>query len=119
MSTTPISDHALAVDLPRFWFDFMEDVRDLGVDCKQAKQYLDDLMAKLNRSKPIYGDTSFTRQPSEIIGELMAEQIDTAGWAFVGWVNADQELRQELLEIAVEGFLLWTRLASLQESLSD
>ena len=32
-----------------------------------------------------YGDASFSRPPAELVGEVLEELEDVAGWAYVAW----------------------------------
>lgn len=52
------------------WPDFMKAIR-----------------KRLERGKEEYGDSSFTRPPSELAGEIEEELLDVAGWAFFLWLN--------------------------------
>jgi hypothetical protein len=39
--------------------------------------------ARLENGRPIYGDSSFERQPQELLEEIRQELLDVAGWAFI------------------------------------
>ena len=108
--TTHLSDKALS-NLPAFYLDFTELAREMNLDCEQANIFLLDLSQRLDKGRQTYGDSSFNRQFADIAGEIIQEQVDTAGWAWIAWTMcADDDVRRELLEIAVEGFRLWVRL---------
>ena len=62
MSDTPISDHAIDVEFPRF---------------------MAQLEARLEAGKLQYGDGSFMRDPTMLTGELEQEALDIAGWGFI------------------------------------
>ena len=73
--STPASDTALAIDLPRF---------------------LSELETKLDKGRREYGDVSFSREPSELIDELEQECLDLAGWGFVLWTRLERMKRETL-----------------------
>lgn len=56
---------------------------------------------RLEAGRVEYGDRSFARAPSDLIGELQQEALDLAGWGFVLF----ERLRamQEALEAGSEG----------------
>jgi hypothetical protein len=39
--------------------------------------------ARLDAGRLAYGDTSFSKDPTELIAELQQECLDLAGWGFV------------------------------------
>jgi hypothetical protein len=43
------------------------------------------LRARLKLGQVTYGDKSFEREPSELLGELELEALDLAGWGYVLW----------------------------------
>jgi hypothetical protein len=64
MTSTPISDMALAEDLPEF------------------QRILD---ARLDQGRRQYGDGSFSKDPLELVKEMQQETLDIAGWGFILW----------------------------------
>jgi hypothetical protein len=40
---------------------------------------------RLQQGQVTYGDKSFARDPSELLGELEQEALDLAGWGYVLW----------------------------------
>ena len=45
--------------------------------------FVEAVRTRLEAGRVEYGDRSFTRAPSELIGELQQEALDLAGWGFV------------------------------------
>jgi hypothetical protein len=45
------------------------------------------LKGRLKQGQAAYGDKSFAREPSELLGELEQEALDLAGWSFVLWTR--------------------------------
>jgi len=41
--------------------------------------------ARLRQGEREYGGASFARPPGELVGEILEELEDVAGWAFVAW----------------------------------
>ncbi|MFH2002976.1 MAG: hypothetical protein ABIK28_25140 [Planctomycetota bacterium] len=52
------------------WPDFMEAIR-----------------IRLEKGRDEYGDSSFSRPPAELAGEIEEELLDVAGWAFFLWLR--------------------------------
>ena len=42
---------------------------------------------RLDRGRQDYGDSSFTRPLPEVLDELAQEALDIAGWGFVAWTR--------------------------------
>lgn len=51
--------------------------------------------ARLEVGRREYGEESFARDPSELLGELQEEALDLAGWGFVLWQRIEP-LREHL-----------------------
>ena len=48
----------------------------------------------------LYGDTSFTRPPNELVKEIAEELLDVSGWAFILWCRIQElELKTKEPEI--------------------
>lgn len=45
--------------------------------------------ARLEAGRQAYGDRSFDRPPTELLGELQQEALDLAGWGFVLWARLE------------------------------
>jgi hypothetical protein len=54
------------------------------------------LCEKLARGAREYGDGSFERSPSELLGEIQEELLDVCGWAFVMLVRLKALENREL-----------------------
>jgi len=50
---------------------------------KYFKKFIKQLDIKLKRGEKEYGDNSFYRSNSELLGELEQECIDLAGWGLI------------------------------------
>ena len=71
-SKTPLSDAALSE-----WPSFVATVE-----------------KRLSAGRASYGDSSFTRPNAEILGELMQEAEDLAGWGFVLWYRCRELMKR-------------------------
>lgn len=60
------------------------------------KDFTSAVAARLDAGRKNYGDVSFTMTPERLVGEIREELLDVAGW----------------------GFVLWTRLNEIEERLS-
>lgn len=49
--------------------------------------FLTQLRARLEQGRQVYGDRSFSADPSELLAELEQEALDLAGWGFVLWTR--------------------------------
>jgi hypothetical protein len=50
---------------------------------KHFKKFVKLLDAKMLKGYKQYGDESFKREPSDLIGELQQEVIDISGWGMI------------------------------------
>lgn len=48
------------------------------------------LRARLKAGQAAYGDRSFSRDHSELLGELEQEALDLAGWGYVLWCRVQR-----------------------------
>ena len=55
-------------------------------------EFSEDLRATLEKGYQEHTDASFSRTPEELIGELMDEAVDFAGWGLVFWVRMKSAL---------------------------
>jgi hypothetical protein len=72
---TPISDEAL----------------------KQFPQFVASIQARLETGKHEYGDSSFYKHPTLIIGSIQEELLDVCGWAFILYyqlLNIKEQLKE-------------------------
>lgn len=51
--------------------------------------FVDAVRARLEAGRAAYGDRSFERPTSELVGELQQEALDLAGWGFVLWARLE------------------------------
>lgn len=42
---------------------------------------------RLQKGREEYGDRSFSKEPSELFGEINEELLDVMGWTFVLWLR--------------------------------
>lgn len=102
--------------------EFLEQV--FGVEQLAANPFGERLRARLAQGAQAYGDASFGRPLSELLGELEQEQLDTVGWCWViwcvlrreGWPSAD--LLQQLFAIARRARLECELLGALRVGVS-
>jgi len=52
---------------------------------KELAQFWLRLRKRLEAGAREYGEISFRREPSELIGEIEEELLDVCGWAFILW----------------------------------
>jgi hypothetical protein len=52
------------------------------------QRFLEGVHARLQKGAIEYGNESFGRSTTGLVQEVLAEQLDTAGWLFVLWVQA-------------------------------
>ena len=57
--------------------------------------FAESVRKRLEAGRAAYGDKSFARPPTELIGELQQEALDLAGWGFVLWCRLET-MRAEL-----------------------
>ena len=60
-------------------------------------EFLDVLGKRLRVGGVEYGDDSFHQPLPETAEEMLAELVDVAGWAFVGWVRLRMILKRVAL----------------------
>jgi len=70
---------------------FDDDVRDTEPPAPDPLDAFDSFAARvrerLEAGRDAYGDRSFERPSSELLGELQQEALDLAGWGFVLWAR--------------------------------
>jgi len=49
--------------------------------------YSSRVLSRLHAGRTQYGDASFTRDPSELAGEIESELLDLMGWGFILWTR--------------------------------
>lgn len=49
--------------------------------------FIEALHARLEAGAQEYGDSSYTRPPGELAGEIEEELLDVVGWAFFLWLR--------------------------------
>lgn len=50
-------------------------------------EFVGVLHKRLEAGELAYGDASFEKAPTQLIGEIAEELLDVCGWAFVLWVR--------------------------------
>jgi hypothetical protein len=65
------------------------------------RRFLAGVHDRLQQGAAQYGNESFERNRFTNVGEVLAEQLDTAGWLFVLWVQARNHVRRIQLTKAV------------------
>ncbi|MEI9950615.1 MAG: hypothetical protein WDO74_16965 [Pseudomonadota bacterium] len=55
--------------------------------------FVESVRKRLEAGRAAYGDSSFTRSPAELLGELQQEALDLAGWGFVLWCRLEAMTR--------------------------
>lgn len=75
------------------------------------QEFLDGVRGRLAKGADEYGDRSFSRNEFTNVTEVLDEQLDTAGWLFVLWIQARlhargvRELQKPLLARMQREFL--------------
>jgi len=85
MSGAEIEQQARAYpveDLKRDWDDDLVDA-----EAGERREFLDALAARLEVGAREYGNASFDEPMPKTAGELEAEALDIAGWAYVLWAQ--------------------------------
>ena len=59
----------------------------------QWPEFVADVKARLEQGARDYGDKSFTKSPSALIGEIKQELLDVCGWGFILWDRLDRAER--------------------------
>lgn len=59
-----------------------------------------NLHARLEIGASEYGDSSYQRDFSALVGEILQENLDRAGWSYIMWVKANAMLQTEGLDAA-------------------
>ena len=54
---------------------------------------------RLEQGRKTYGDRSFQRPPAELLAEIQEELLDIAGWGFIAWTRLE-ELKNSLQRCA-------------------
>jgi len=57
-------------------------------------EFISSVRARLDAGRATYGDSSFERPTAELLGELMQEAQDLAGWGFVLWYRCRELVRR-------------------------
>jgi len=57
---------------------------------KYFKKFVDDLDAKMQKGYEEYGDKSFSKEPQQLIQELIEEVEDICGWGLILKVRLEQ-----------------------------
>jgi len=63
-------------------------------DDAEVARFLSMVRARLEQGRREYGDRSFSRAPTELIGEIEEELLDVVGWSAVLFAKV-QRLRRE------------------------
>jgi len=63
-------------------------------DDAEVARFLSMVRARLEAGRDEYGDRSFSRAPTELIGEIEEELLDVVGWSAVLFAKV-QRLRRE------------------------
>lgn len=56
------------------------------------------MIERLDTGRKEYGDRSFLRPASDVLGEIEQELLDIVGWGFIEWVKL-QEMRAKLAQV--------------------
>ena len=56
----------------------------------EVEPFIESLKRRLEQGAIQYGDVSFSRDPQELIEELKQECLDLAGWGFILWVRLSE-----------------------------
>jgi hypothetical protein len=67
----------------------------MALDKEQLAIFLALVTKRLHKGDKVYGDVSFERDPTELLGEIEEELLDVVGWAFPLWVRL-QKLKVDL-----------------------
>lgn len=66
-------------------------------------QFAETLHKRLEAGEREYGDASFSKAPTALIGEIAEELLDVCGWAFVLWVRLQRlQVAAEPITVAVK-----------------
>lgn len=86
----------------------------------EGRSFAECLRARLAQGAEAYGDASFSRPLSELLGEIEQEQLDTVGWCWVIWTALrragwpDPDLLHQVYAIARRARLECEALAALR-----
>jgi hypothetical protein len=61
------------------------------------EEFTTRVLARLDKGRQAYGDRSFDRAPGELLAEIREELEDVCGWSFVLWCRL-ADLEQALAE---------------------
>lgn len=53
-------------------------------------EFFSVLRERLKLGRAVYGDKSFSREPSELLTELEQEALDLAGWGYILWTRVQR-----------------------------
>lgn len=83
------------------------------------KAFIESMTARLAAGQREYGDASFARPTADLVEEIGQECEDIAGWSYIAWTEADDDLRFELEQFAKAGFELWQRKQALLRKINN
>jgi len=64
-------------------------------------KFLEAVLAKAEVGYAEYGDRSYGREPSNLIGEIQEEIVDIAGWGAIAWCKLER-LREKAAELEAD-----------------
>lgn len=73
----------------------------MGHECTAREVFFTQLLGRLSKGEHKHGDRSFERSPVEILGEMRDEALDLAGWGYILWKRIQfsiDQLRADLLQ---------------------
>lgn len=69
-------------------------------ECTAREVFFTQFLGRLSKGEHLHGDRSFERSPEEILAEIRDEALDLAGWGYILWKRiqfAIDQLRADLL----------------------
>jgi len=80
------------------------------IDEERVRDFLLQVSDRLAAGEEAYGDASFKRALSDLLGEKAQEALDLIGWGSIIYHKLPPALQREALRIDAEAFLLWARM---------
>ena len=53
-------------------------------------EFMAEVLRRMNQAKPVYGDSSFGKDPAEVIGEVQQELMDVCAWSYIVWTTIEK-----------------------------
>lgn len=57
-------------------------------------QFIQTVVARLNKGRGAYGDRSFSKRPDDLVSEIQEELVDVCAWSFILWQRLENVSRR-------------------------